>query len=170
MVHEEDKSGRVEAGNEREGSAFHACRGYGPKLGWAVRLDRSLSAPANQCASGCAQNAQLLVRPMKYLASAVQHCQPDSGSGSLRAPRHRHSPYPSNADPEASAAPPGAHAPPRRCPHQPSWRWWESPPQANAGHPPHRSGVKWTDVTCPGSTFLATVAGLNIIGGSDQHR
>src|SRR5260221_3842573 len=130
--HEEEKTGRVEPGNERAGSAFHACRGYGPKLGWSVQPDRSLDEPATQCEIDCDQNAQLLLMPMKYLASPAQQGQPDSGSGSLRASRHRHSAYASNADAEASAAHPGAHATRRRCLHQPSWRWWESPPQSDA--------------------------------------
>src|SRR5215467_267833 len=38
IVHEEDKNGRVEAGSEREGSAFHVGRGYDPNLGWSVLL------------------------------------------------------------------------------------------------------------------------------------
>lgn len=33
MVHEEDKSGKVEGENEREGSAVHAGQGYAPNLG-----------------------------------------------------------------------------------------------------------------------------------------
>src|SRR5579883_10702 len=38
IVHEADKNGRVEAGSEREGSAFHVGRGYDPNLGWSVLL------------------------------------------------------------------------------------------------------------------------------------
>src|SRR5450759_365010 len=124
IVYEEDKSGRVEGGNEREGSAVRACRGYDPNLGWCALQDRSPGALANQSEIGGDQNAQLLLRPMTYLASPAQQCPPHSGSGSRRAPRHRHSPYPSNAELEASAAHPGAHATPQRCLHQPSWRWW----------------------------------------------
>lgn len=33
IVHEEDKSGKVEVENEREGSAVHAGQGYDPNLG-----------------------------------------------------------------------------------------------------------------------------------------
>jgi len=48
IVHEGDKSGRVEAGSEREGSAFRACQGYGPNLGWYAQQDQSPVEPANQ--------------------------------------------------------------------------------------------------------------------------
>src|SRR5581483_4435367 len=68
-VHGEDKSGKVEAENEREGSAARVGQGYDPHLGGYVRQDTSSRGSANQSESDGDQNAQLLLKPRMSLAS-----------------------------------------------------------------------------------------------------
>lgn len=81
-------------------------------------------ASANPWEIGGDQNAQPLLRPMTSLASPVQHCPHESGSGSQRAPQHRQIPYPSHAALEGSPALRVAGGVHQRSLHLASWLWW----------------------------------------------